>query len=330
MSGVIDKEIQLSLYEAQIQSEFFLTNLHSHTISSMLYRDPTQFTYGGQIRIPTIGNGTITTWNPNEDTIVPTAIPTGEVTFQITDNPAAGWSYREQQRQELGDMWVDNFLAHHNAEFLRNYKERTERRMFETIVAAQAENDNNEVNLHSHRFVASGGTDAARTLSVRDLQEMRTSFIKANAPNALVLFIDSVAEEQLMKEYTGVMTNDANPTIQNLLKDGSFTNDHRYLGNMYGWNTFVTNNLPHVNDTTITHRGTARAISGGTKLPAVFLSIENDNTKALLYQERIAPNVKGEFRAMQREWAYGAVAQQGFGIQRTDTVGVVVHHDLPA
>lgn len=327
MAGVISDQIQTALVEEQIQSEFILKNLHSHTITNILYRDPTDFMHGREIRIPAMGDATIDTWDPKNGKLVPKPIQMGEVLFRLTDDVGHAWSYREDEVNEFGRARINHLLTHHPQDFLRLYQQRTESRMFETLNDAQTVNNPNEINGQSHRFVAAKGSDTNRQLGVQDFKEMRTAFQKAYAPNALVAFIDPVAEEQVMNDYTTTISNDANPQIQALLNDGSFRENHRFVGNIYGWNTFVSNFTPEVTDTSITHRGVARGLTGTKqKRGAVFLSIENDNTKALLYQERTAPNVKGDYSHLEREWSYSIVAKQGYGIQRVDTIGIVAHH----
>lgn len=326
MPGTISHLNQLTMVEAQVQSDFLYTNLHAHTVSEILYRNVDDFVYGNEIRIPTVGDGVITTWDPDNGRIETQPLETGEVLFRLTDYPASGWSIRNHTNNFMAPEMRRKLLMHQANEWVRLYKERTETRLFEVAYASQVANDPNLINNKAHRIVATGGVATGRKVTIADLKRMKVAFNKAYCYNALVLFLDSEGIEHLKDEYTGTISNDANPQIQKLLNDGSFTGNHTYEGNFYGWNVFHSEFLPNATDTTDGTTAITQGVAGKEVKAGVFLCLESDNHKALIYQEREAPMVEGEYIPNQRKWEYTANASQGFGVARTDTIGTIIYH----
>lgn len=201
------------------------------------------------------------------------------------------------------------------SESTRAIQEHVETRAFATLNAAQTAADLNVINGFKHRFVASGTN---RTMELQDLIDLRLSFDKAQVPSgARVGFVDPVVGATLESKFQGVYNVDSNPVFQSLLEEG-FMKDHRAYMDIFGWLIIGSNRLPEITAETID----SVALTDG--VANIFMCVADDNCKPLMVAWRQEPQTEGERNKDRKRDEYVTSARMGFGVQRLDTLGVIL------
>ena len=98
--------------------------------------------------------------------------------------------------------------------------------------------------------------------------------------------------------------------------------EHKFVTSIYGWDIFTSNRLPEL--------ASGAAIDGTATVPTeggvanIFMSMADDNTKPGMVAWRQPPKVEtGRDRSKKRD-EFDNTARWGVGVQRTDTLGVIV------
>jgi len=303
--------------EAQQYSDFILTNLHDGMLPTSLYRNVSDFESGTVLNIKTVGTVTLQEITENED-LTYNPIDSGTVQLQISDYVGAAWYITDILRQDGSQVEV--LHSQHASESTRAIQENFETRFLATLNAAQTDSDPNNINGFSHRFLATG-TNA--TLSENDLVDMRLAFDKANAPvGGRIAIVDPVSAAAFSKRALLTSNLDAaSPLTQTLVKDG-FHKEHQFVTEIYGWSIWTSNRLP-------TLAGGA-SVDGTDNAPAeggsanVFMAVGDDQVKPGMVAWRQEPKVEtGRNRSKKRD-EFDTTARWGVGVQRLDTLGVVV------
>lgn len=295
--------------EAEKYSAFILRNLHDGMLPGSYFRNVTDFGSGTTLHIKSVG--TVTIQDGAED--VPfdyTAIESGEVTLTIDNYIGDAW-YVTDELKEDGDQ-VEALMAARASESTRAIQETFESRFLARANSGQVDNDPNRVNGFAHRIVGSG---ANNTIALEDLINMKLAFDKANVPaGGRIAIVDPVTAATFAKMVP--LAQDVTPFGQRILENG-FDRDHQYLMNLYGWTIITSNRLPRgtMGD------GTDTVTDGVANL---FMSIADDNTKPLMAAWRRMPRVEGERNKDLRRDEYVTSARWGFGVQRVDTLGVII------
>lgn len=203
-------------------------------------------------------------------------------------------------------------MAARASESTRAIQETFESRFLARANSGQVDNDPNRVNGFAHRIVGSGTNN---TIALEDLINMKLAFDKANVPaGGRIAIVDPVTAATFAKMVP--LAQDVTPFGQRILENG-FDRDHQYLMNLYGWTIITSNRLPRgtMGD------GTDTVTDGVANL---FMSIADDNTKPLMAAWRRMPRVEGERNKDLRRDEYVTSARWGFGVQRVDTLGVII------
>lgn len=305
----ITTQTNRAFIEAEQYSDFILTNLEDGLLPTIYYRDVTDFGKGEVLHIKSIGEAQIQ--EVEEDSpLVYTAIETGEVQLRITEYTGDAWYVTDKFRQDASQ--VDTLLAERGKTATRAIQEHFESKALQTLNDGQVQNDPNVINGQAHRLAASGPND---TISVADLVKMKLAFDKADVPYAgRVAIVDPVVGASLSLNFQGTYAVDSNPKMQGILENG-FDRDHQYFMNLCGWDIISSNRLPRVDG----DLGVA-----GPAVANIFLSVADDNTKALMTAWRQQVRVEGERNKDKQRDEFVATARYGFGIQRVDSLGVIV------
>ncbi len=303
-----------SFIEAEQYSQFILEQLHDGLLPSGFYRDVSDFGSGETLHIKTIGESTIQ--EVSEDAPFKyTPIETGEVQLVITEYIGDAWYVTDKMRQDGAQ--VEQLQAVRGKEATRAIQEYFETKALSTLNAGQTDNDPNEINKFPHRIVASGTND---TLQFADLIQMRLAFNKAEVPYAgRVAIVDPIVEATLNTRYqitSGAGDLAANPTWQMITENG-FDRDHSFVVNLYGWDIMVSNRLA-VGD----FGDGTKSVTGG--IANIFMCIADDGVKPLMCAWREMPSVEGGRNKDLKRDEYVQSARFGQGIQRDDTLGVII------
>lgn len=295
--------------EAQQYSAFILRNLHDGLLPESFYRNVTDFGSGSTLHIKTVG--TVTVQDGAEE--VPfdyTPIESGEVFLSITDYVGDAWYVTDELREDGAQ--VEALMAARSQESTRALQEIFETRFLARCNSAQVDANPNLINGFAHRIASSA---SGNVLALQHLINMKLAFDKANVPAAgRVAILDPVTAATL-DGLVNIVSN-VTPFAEEILQNG-FDREHTFLMNLYGWNIITSNRLA---------KGT---FSDGTTsvsnaVANVFMSVADDNTKPIMAAWRRMPKVEGERNKDLRRDEFVTSARWGMGVQRADTIGIVI------
>lgn len=295
--------------EAEQYSSFILLNLHDGLLPEAFYRNVTDFSSGDTLHIKTVGS--VTLQEASEDTpLAYNPIETGEITMQITDYVGDAYYVTDDLRED--GTSIDMLMAQRAAESSRAIQENFETRFLATAQAGQTDADANVINGFPHR-IASAETDNVFALS--QLISARIAFDKANVPGEGRVFVcDPVVEATLNGLVT--ITSDVTPFGQSILEQG-LARGQRFLMNLYGFDIIQSNRLP-----TGTFSDGTTSVSNA--VANVCMCVLDDQTKPVMAAWRRMPKSEGERNKDRARDEFVVRAKWGFGIQRLDTLAVII------
>jgi len=310
--------------ESQQYSQFILDNLHDYLLPEGMYRDVTDFGSGTTLNIKTVG--TVTLQDAAEDTPLNfTNIDTGNITLAITDYIGDAWKVTDDLREDGSQ--VDTLMAMRAMESTRALGENHEGRFLAVANNGQTAANLNLVNGRPHRFVAGGSGAATRNVVLADFVSMKLAFDKANAPaSGRIAIVDPIVEATLnsLISQTSVVNN--TPQFQGVLNEG-FARDHRFVRNIMGWDIYTSNFLPSLTATE-TIDGSAYDLANDTAeigdKANIFMCVADDSCKPVMHAWRRAPQTEGWRDQEERADKYQVTSRFGFGVQRADTLGVLL------
>lgn len=310
--------------ESQQYSQFILDNLHDYLLPEGMYRDVTDFGSGTTLNIKTVG--TVTLQDAAEDTPLNfTNIDTGNITLSITDYIGDAWKVTDDLREDGSQ--VDTLMAMRAMESTRALGENHEGRFLAVANGGQTVADLNLVNGRPHRWVAGGSGAATRNVVLADFVSMKLAFDKANAPaSGRIAIVDPIVEATLnsLISQTSVVNN--TPQFQGVLNEG-FARDHRFVRNIMGWDIYTSNFLPSLTATEAIN-GAAYDLANDTAEVGdkvnVFMCVADDSCKPVMHAWRRAPQTEGWRDQEERADKYQVTSRFGFGVQRADTLGVIL------
>lgn len=295
--------------EAEQYSDFILMNLHDGLLPESFYRNVTDFNSGDTLHIKTVGSVTIQ--EAAEDTpLVYAPIETGEITMQLTDYTGDAWYVTDDLREDGTN--IDMLMTQRSIESTRALQEHFETRFLETANAGQVDADPNTINGFPHRIASS---ETNNVFSLSHLIAMRLAFDKANVPaEGRIGIVDPVAEATLNGLVT--ITSDVSPFAARII-EGGMASGQRFIMNLYGWDILTSNRLPKgtFGDGTTT-------VTGG--VANIFMSVLDDQTKPVMAAWRRMPKSEGERNKDRARDEFVVRARWGFGVQRVDTLGVII------
>lgn len=306
-----------SFIEAQQYSQFILRTLPTAILPQGFYRDVSDFGAGSTLNIKTIGTATIQ--EVEEDSpLIYNPIETGNVTLSITDYIGDAWYVTDVLRQDGSQ--IEALMAARAQEATRAIQQRFESRFYQVAYNGQTAANPNNVNGFPHRFRAQG---ANWTMSEDDLIAMRLAFDKANVPQfGRVAIVDPVVAATFQKKVVITSQLDRHPAYQEVMMNG-FANEHQFVMRIHGWDIWTSNLLPQVAAGTVVD-GNASSSASTTCVANLFMCIADDNCKPVMNAWRQQPKVEGERNKDRQRDEFLTTARWGMGLQRKDTLGVVV------
>lgn len=298
--------------ESEQYSEFVLLNLHDGLLPDSFYRNVSDFGNGTTLHIKTIG--TVALQEAAEDTpLIYNPIESGEIQLTISQYKGDAWYVTDDLREDGTN--IDLLIAQRASEGTRAFQE-----IFESDFLAigakyyAATNGPFNINGFAHKINSAASNNI---FALSHLIKMRLAFDKANVPAEGRIFIcDPVVEATLNGLVT--ITSQTTPFAAGILENGLARN-HRFLMNLYGWDIITSNRL-HVHAAAQTDGTTS--ITGGVM--NMFMCISDDQTKPIMLAWRRMPKSEGERNKDRARDEHVMRARYGFGIQRTDTLGVLV------
>lgn len=277
-------------------------------LPTAFYRNVTDFSSGDTLHIKTVGS--VTLQEASEDVpLVYNPIETGEITMTITDYVGDAWYVTDDLREDGSQ--IDMLMAERSSESSRAIQENFETRFLATAEAGQTDLNANLINGFAHR-IASAETNDIFALS--HLVSMRLAFDKANVPGEGRIFIcDPVVEATLNGLVT--ITHDVTPFGQKILEQG-LARGQRFIMQIYGFDIIQSNRLP-----TGTFGDGSETVTG---VANICMCVLDDQTKPVMAAWRRMPKAEGERNKDRARDEFVVRAKWGFGIQRLDTLGVII------
>lgn len=299
--------------EAEVYSDFILTNLNDNLLSEAFYRTVGDFTKGDTLHIKTIGSVTLQEAAEDEPLIY-NPIESGEITFKITEYKGDAWYVTDDLREDGSQ--VDELMAARATESTRAIQETFESDGLKAAASVfDANNSDFQVNGFAHKKIAEGGTN--NLISEDDFIAMSLAFDKANVPDAgRVAILDPITAATLNGRVT--ITHDVTPFGAAIIEKG-MAQGKRWAGQIFGWDILVSNRLPIVGSVS-TDGGTTTLSNARANL---FMNLLDDNTKPLMNAWRRLPKVEGERNKDRARDEFVTRCRYGWGVQRMDTLGVV-------
>ena len=310
--------------ESQQYSQFILENLHDYLLPEGMYRDVSDFGSGTTLNIKTVGSVTIQ--DAAEDTpLVFSPIDTGTITLSITDYVGDAWKVTDDLREDGSQ--IDTLMAMRAQESTRALGENHETKFLSVANAAQSAAGLNLVNGRPHRWVGSAAANA-RTITLQDFISMKLAFDKANVPaGGRIAIVDPVVEATL-NSLTQLVNVSNNPMFEGMVTEG-FARDHKFIRNIFGWDVYTSNFLPTLTAAeAIDASGyglTSETAAVGDKAN-VFMCVADDTCKPVMHAWRRAPQTDGWRDNEERADKFQVTSRFGLGVQRKDTLGVILTH----
>lgn len=296
-------------------SSFILSNLHDVMLPEVFYRNVSDFGSGTTLNIKTVGTRAIQDAAEDSD-LAYSPIDSSTITMTISEYVGDAM-YVTDELKEDGQQ-VEQLIAMSAVETTRAIAEDYETKFLVAAYEGQTSADPNEVNGFAHRKIASGTNE---TLSEADLIDMGLAFDKANAPMAgRVAIVDPVVAATFNKKVQLSAGLDRNPMYAAAWESG-FANEHKFIGNIFGWDIYTSNRLPRVASGTDID-GTNSTTNAG--VANLFMCIADDNCKPVMSAWRRMPRSETERNKDKRRDETVTTARYGFGVQRKDTLGVIV------
>ena len=309
--SVMNKQVNQSFVEANIQSQFILRLLHDGLLPTNFYRTVSDFGAGDTLDIPTIGEAKIQEVQQDVP-IVFNPIETGKVQLQITEFVGDAYSVADTLREDGTN--IPALLSARAQESTRALQEHFESQALSVLNAAQTDADPNTINGRAHRIASAETNNVA---SVEHFNLMKLAFDKAQAPyGGRLAIVDPVVASTLWNKYQGTYSVDSNPVLQGIL-EGGFARDHEFVMNIAGWMVMTSNRLPKGSF----GDGTTTVADG---VANIFMSIYDDQTKPLMAAWRRMPRTETDRDIRKQEDQFLTTARFGFGAQRVDTLGVLI------
>lgn len=308
---------------ALVHSDLMLETLKDDFLPDGLFRNVADFGDGTQIQIPTLGEMTLFDLDEGQPTPV-SALDTGKIFLTITEHVGvAGYVTDELKEDGYKAAAVEAAIVPLS---LRAIKER-----FETDMLAQINNTTgglftlsnpNTVNSFDHRWVA--GSTATNIISLEDLLYMKLSFDKANVPEEGRLFIVDPIVEASLNNLTNLVNVSNNPQFEGMVTSG-FAKNRRFVRNIFGFDIWVSNRLPHVVSETITGGPQAAATtSNADAIVNIAMSVAGDENTPFMGAMRRMPRVEGHRNVSERRDEFHLTSRWGFAPQRAESaIGVI-------
>lgn len=311
--------------EAQQYSAFILENLSDYMLPDGFWRDVSDFSAGTTLNIKTIGD--VTLQEINED-IAPTFNPidTGNVTMAITDFVGDAWAVSDKLREDGSQ--IDQLMGGRALASTRAFAENHETRFLDVASTIQTLASVNLVNGRPHRWVAGGASATNRLMTIGDFIAARLAFDKAKVPQQGRVAIVDPAVAATLESLTNLVNVSNNPMFEGIVTTG-FTNNHKFVRNIMGFDVWTSNFLP-VKTATEALNAAAYNLANDTAeigdVANIFMNVSDDNLKPVMHAWRRQPRTSGDRNFQLDQDEFKVTSRFGFGGQRTDSI-IVVYTD---
>lgn len=199
------------------------------------------FPDGTTLNIPSIGQLTAGDYVEG-DAVNYTAMDTGNFTLTVNNYKQSGTYITEKAKQDMFYM----------SQLVGSFVPKQHRAIMESVEAdildlqsAQTADNTNTINGAKHRFIASGTNEVFTTA---DFAKALYGLKKANVPDTDLVAIVDPSVEFTINTLSNLTNVSNNPKWEGIVADGIATG-MRFVKNIYGFDVYVSNNLPTANET---------------------------------------------------------------------------------
>lgn len=284
---------------------------------SMFFNDRTaEFPEGENLSIDQIGDITLSPYAENTPLDF-SAIDTSRINLQVQEYDQDAW-YITDKLKEDGASKIPGLVASR----LRKSTQAFETKMLSDVLAVQSQQtpgDSNAVNGQPHRFVATGGSDGSRTITLDDLRLAKLAMDEANIPGmGRIMIVDPTVEFDL-NGLSQVVTSD-NPQFKGIIETGfAERSGLTFFRNIYGFDIMISTVLPRVGAETINGRST-----GATGVANMAMYIGDDEGKPFMGVVRKQPTAGSKRNDDLQRDEFWAVSRWGFALQRPETLVTIL------
>jgi hypothetical protein len=184
----------------------------------------------------------------------------------------------------------------------------------------------NLINGRPHRWIAGGNGVTSRTMSLTDFIAMKLAFDKAGIPaQGRIAIVDPLVEATL-NSLTNLVNVSNNPMFEGIITDG-FTTNHKFVRNIFGFDIWTSNYLPTKTTTEALNASTyglANTTAAVGDVANLFMCVADDSTKPVMHAWRRQPSTEGWRDHENRGDNFQVTSRFGLGVQRLDTLGVIL------
>ena len=308
-----------ALRRAEMYSSVILDTIKDDYLPEGIHRDVSDFPDGTTLHVTTFGDIVIRDVNENQDRPID-PLDTGEITLTINKHKGAGSYITDEVRQ---DSWkARQFDQALPGKQLRGIKEAYETDLLATSENLQTQTDANAINGWAHRFVASG---TSGILTLDDLIYAKASMDKANLPAEGRIFIVDAIVEATLNGLSNIVSMSNNPQVEGIANTG-FAKNMKFLKNLYGFDIYISNRLPHVASENVNTSGISIPAPSGNGTSAADAVI----CQAMCVADAMLAPYMGAWRQMPQTEGFRNVqkgrdefyctARWGFGGQRPQSL----------
>lgn len=247
----------------------------------------------------------------------------GEITLTISEYVGNGVYMTDKVRD---DSWkAAQFDAAIVPKQSRAIKEHYETTMLAAANSGQTASNANAINGFAHRYVASGSN---QTIDLEDFSYAKLALDKANAPEEGRIAVVDALVAMSLDNMTNIVNVSNNRTFEGIVNTG-FAKNMRFVKHIYGFDVYTSNRLPTVTSETVdTSSITVPAPSSSATVTSgvanLFMCVADDMETPIMGAWRRQPMFEGNRNARRRRDEFYASARYGFGLQRTQTLVVIL------
>lgn len=306
--------IRSNLWSSQIK-EVLLEELYGMKYVDMV----TDFPDGDTLNIPSIGLMDVLDYSEGQ-AVRYTAMDTGNFTFSINKYKSSATYITNKMKQDSFYMsrLVSSFVPRQH----RAIAKAMEVDIMNIGPSGQTASDPNTINGADHRLVASGGSNAARTISPGDFAKALYALEMANVPAVNLVAIVDPSVEYTLNTLTNLVNVQNNPRWEGIVSTGMSTG-MKFIKNIYGFDVYTCVNLPNVGAETITDSNSAARTTGSTARANLFFSAAPD-VLPFIGSIRQEPRVESDYeKDLQRE-EYVTTCRYGFKLYRPENLVTIL------
>lgn len=304
-TGTNEHLIRSNLWSSQIK-EVLLDELFATKYVDLI----TDFPDGDTLNIPSIGQAEVLDYDEGQ-AVRYTAMDTGNFTFTINKYKSSATYITNKMKQD--SFYMSRLVSSFVPKQSRAISKAMEVDVLNLGFAGQTASSLNNINGAPHRWVAAGTNNV---LTPQDFAKAKYSLQKANVPMTnLVAIVDPSVEYQL-STITNLVNLSNNPRWEGIVKDGMSTG-MKYLTNVYGFDVYVSQNLPSGKSETVNSRSVTNGVAN------YFFSAAPD-VLPFVGSIRQPPKVDSEYnKDLQRE-EYVTTCRYGYKLYRPENLITVL------